>query len=192
MPPNCPGYRARYDGRGRALPPVLEIYRASARISLAVTAVIQVQPNNTARATARAAQFIETITPVLQNTEHLEEDLREIASRYVTTVFSPQVVQLRRLVVMESARFPEIARAYCEQAPGRMVSALASAFKRLGERGLLRLDDPRIAAMHFAGLIVMMPLDKTMFGGTFTPEELTTFAEAGVRAFLAAYGPTGS
>ena len=38
----------------------------------------------------------------------------------------------------------------------------------------------------------MMPLDKTMFGGTFTQEELKTFAEAGVRAFLAAYSPTRS
>jgi TetR/AcrR family transcriptional repressor of mexJK operon len=145
-----------------------------------------------ASTTARAAQFIETITPLLQNTHNLEKDLREIASRYVTTVFSPQVVQLRRLVIMESARFPEVARTYYEQAPGRTVSALASAFQRLGEKGLLRLDDPKIAAMHFAGLIVMMPLDKTMFGGTFSPEELERFAEAGVRAFLAAYGPAGS
>ncbi len=145
-----------------------------------------------ASTTARAAQFIETITPMLQRTEHLEEDLREIASRYVTTVFSPQVIQLRRLVVMESARFPEIARTYYAQAPGRTVSALAAAFRRLAERGLLRLDDAEIAAMHFAGLIVMMPLDKTMFGGTFTPEELEKFAEAGVRAFLAAYGPIRS
>jgi TetR/AcrR family transcriptional repressor of mexJK operon len=145
-----------------------------------------------ASTTARAAQFIETITPLLQSTENLEKDLHEIASRYVSTVFSPQVLQLRKLVVMESARFPEIARNYYEQAPGRTVAALAAAFHRLSERGLLRVDDPRIAAMHFAGLIVMMPLDKTMFGGTFTPEELQGFADAGVRAFLAAYGPTHS
>lgn len=52
------------------------------------------------------------------------------------------------------------------------------------------MDDPKIAAMHFAGLIVMMPLDKTMFGGGFTAEELTRFADAGVRAFLAVYGTT--
>ena len=93
---------------------------------------------------------------------------------------------------MESARFPEIARSYYEQAPGRTVRALAAGFQRLSERGLLRLDDPKIAAMHFAGMIVMMPLDKTMFGGTFTPAELTRFADAGVRAFLAAYGRAGS
>jgi TetR/AcrR family transcriptional regulator, mexJK operon transcriptional repressor len=145
-----------------------------------------------ASTTARAAAFIETITPMLQNTDDLERDLKEIAARYVTTVFSPQVVQLRKLVIMESARFPEIARNYYEQAPGRMVAALAAAFQRLTERGLLRVDDPKIAAMHFAGLIVMMPLDKTMFGGIFAKEELTRFADAGVRVFLAAYGPTGS
>ena len=138
--------------------------------------------------TARAAAFIETITPMLQNTDNLERDLRELAAMYVSTVFSPQVVQLRKLVIMESVRFPEIARNYYEQAPGRTVAALAAAFQRLGERGLLRLDDPRIAAMHFVGLVVMMPLDGIMFGGTFTAEDLTRYAEAGVRAFLAAYG----
>jgi TetR/AcrR family transcriptional regulator, mexJK operon transcriptional repressor len=143
-----------------------------------------------ASTTARAAQFIETITPMLENTQHLEEDLREIAARYVATVFSPQVIQLRRLVVMESVRFPEIARNYWEQAPGRTVAALEVSFKRLAERGLLRLDDPKTAAMHFAGLIVMMPLDKTMFGGSFTAEELTRLADAGARAFLAIYGTT--
>jgi TetR/AcrR family transcriptional regulator, mexJK operon transcriptional repressor len=145
-----------------------------------------------ASTTARAAAFIETITPMLQNTDDLERDLKEIAARYVTTVFSPQVVKLRKLVIMESARFPEIARNYYEQAPGRTVAALAAAFQRLTERGLLRVDDPKIAAMHFAGLIVMMPLDKTMFGGTFSKGELTRFADAGVRVFLAAYGPAGS
>ena len=143
-----------------------------------------------AGSTARAAAFIETIAPLLERTDNLERDLREIAARYVATVFNPQVVKLRRLIVMESARFPQIARTYYEQAPGRTVAALAAAFQRLAERRLLRVDDPMIAAMHFAGLIVMMPLDATMFGGTFTMEELERFAAAGVAAFLAAHGPT--
>ena len=141
-----------------------------------------------ASSTARAAQFVESIVPMLQNTEHLEKDLREIATRYITTIFTPQVIQLRRLILMESARFPEIARSYYEQALGKTIAALAVAFQRLSERGLLRPQDPQIAAMHFAGMIVMIPLDKTMFGGSFTEAELTRFAEAGVRAFLAAYG----
>ncbi len=38
----------------------------------------------------------------------------------------------------------------------------------------------------------MMPLDKTMCGGIFTQEELRRFADAGVKAFLAAYSPTRS
>jgi hypothetical protein len=42
--------------------------------------------------------------------------------------------------------------------------------------------------MHFAGLVVMMPLDSTMFGGTPSPEDLPRYTAAGVRAFLAAYG----
>jgi TetR/AcrR family transcriptional repressor of mexJK operon len=138
--------------------------------------------------TQRAAEFIESIVPRLQNTNDIRKDLRDIALRYVATVFSPQVLKLRRLVVMESTRFPELARTYYEQAPQRTVEALTAAFQKLAERGILRLRDPKTAAMHFAGMVVMMPLDKTMFGGTFTAAELKRFAEAGVRAFLSAYG----
>lgn len=34
----------------------------------------------------------------------------------------------------------------------------------------------------------MMPLDKAMFGESFTPEELNQLADAEVRTFLSAYG----
>lgn len=37
-------------------------------------------------------------------------------------------------------------------------------------------------------LVVMMPLDKAMFGESFTPEELNQLADAGVRTFFSAYG----
>jgi hypothetical protein len=61
----------------------------------------------------------------------------------------PQVLQLRRLVIGEAGRFPELGRTYYERGPERTVAALASWFQQLAERGRLRLDDPLIAANHF-------------------------------------------
>ena len=65
-------------------------------------------------------------------------------------------------------------------------------FERLAARGVLRVDDPQLAAAHFNWLIMAIPLNRAMLLGDDEPprrRELDRYADAGVRAFLAAYGP---
>ena len=50
-------------------------------------------------------------------------------------------MQLRRLVIGEAGRFPELGRTFYEQGPGRTIAALAAAFERLAERGAAALED---------------------------------------------------
>jgi TetR/AcrR family transcriptional regulator, mexJK operon transcriptional repressor len=141
-------------------------------------------------ATDRVDDFLLHVTAVLQDTDDLEKDLREVARRYLTAVLLPELLQLRRLVIGESGRFPELARKYYERAPERTLAALASCFQRLAERGLMRVDDPPLAARHFAFLVLGAPLDRAMFCGGDTklpPAELERQADAAVRTFLAAY-----
>jgi TetR/AcrR family transcriptional regulator, mexJK operon transcriptional repressor len=142
-------------------------------------------------ATNRADDFLQYMTTVLQHTDDLETDLRQVARRYLGTVLQPELLLLRRLVIGESGRFPELAHTYYERAPERTLDTLASSFQRLAERGLLRLDDAPLAARHFAYLVLGAPLDRAMFcggDGEMTPAELERQADAAVRAFLAAYG----
>ena len=142
-------------------------------------------------ATNRADDFLQYMTTVLQDTDDLETDLRQVARRYLGTVLQPELLLLRRLVIGESGRFPELAHTYYERAPERTLDTLASSFQRLAERGLLRLDDAPLAARHFAYLVLAAPLDRAMFcgaDGEMTPSELERQADAAVRAFLAAYG----
>lgn len=131
-------------------------------------------------------------TLALRNTDDVEKDLGEFAHWYVSSVIRPPVLQLRRLVIGEATRLPELARAYYERAPGRTLEALAACFQHLAERGLLRVDDPGLAANHFAFLILGLPLDMAMFcetdGELFTVAGLERLADAGVSSFLAAYG----
>jgi len=140
--------------------------------------------------TAIAEEFAQAVPILLQDTDDLEQALGALARRYITAVMQPQVLQLRRLVIAEAGRFPELARTYYARAPQRVLAALAAALQRLAARGLLRLNDPLLAANHFAFLIVAIPLDKAMFCGddSFTAADLAHVADAGVRAFLAAYG----
>lgn len=139
-------------------------------------------------ATDRANDFLQHLT-VLPETDDLETDLHQVARRYLATVLRPELLQLRRLVIGESGRFPELARTYYERAPRRTLATLASCFQRLAERGLMRLGDPPLAAWHFAYLVLGPSLDRAMFCGDeeLPPTELERQADAAVRVFLAAY-----
>jgi TetR/AcrR family transcriptional repressor of mexJK operon len=127
----------------------------------------------------------------LQESGDIEADLRDLARRQLAAVMQPRILQLRRLVIGEAGRFPELGRTFYERGPARTIAALAIAFERLAERGVLQLDDPPLAAAHFNWLVMSIPLNQSMLLGNdepATPAELDRYADAGVRAFLAAYG----
>ncbi|MEU0627308.1 TetR/AcrR family transcriptional regulator C-terminal domain-containing protein [Streptomyces sp. NPDC005989] len=65
----------------------------------------------------------------------------------------------------------------------------AATFQRLAEEGLLRIDDALLAANHFSGLLLWIPVNKAMFTGRsqHTEADLDRYAAAGTRVFLAAY-----
>jgi len=139
---------------------------------------------------SRVDAFIESATAALGETSALEADLRAFARRHVRTALQPEAVQLRRLVIGEAGRFPDLAREYYERVPQRVVAALAQQLARLAERGLLSVPAPLMAANHLAWLILGAPLDAAMFGAEFNayaPNDLDSVADAAVAAFLAAY-----
>jgi TetR/AcrR family transcriptional repressor of mexJK operon len=126
----------------------------------------------------------------LRDSGDVEADLRELAHRQLARVMQPRLLALRRLVIGEAGRFPELGRTFYERGPGRTVAALATAFARLAERGVLQLDDPLLAAAHFNWLIMSIPLNQAMLCGDDGPSDsadLDRYADTGVRVFLAAY-----
>lgn len=117
--------------------------------------------------------------------------LRGYAYRQLAVVLTPRIMQLRRLVIGEVGRFPELARVLYERGPMRALAELASSFTDLAERGLLVIDDPMLAASHFNWLVMSAPLNQAMLlgdAGIPTDAELRRHANEGVRVFLAAYG----
>jgi len=128
----------------------------------------------------------------LQDSGDIEADLRELARRQLAGGMQPRLLQLRRVVISEAGRFPELGRTFCERGPGRTIAALAAAFERLAGRGVLHLGDPLLAAEHFNWLIMSIPLNRAMLCGDGelpAPADLDRYADAGVRVFLTAYGP---
>jgi TetR/AcrR family transcriptional regulator, mexJK operon transcriptional repressor len=126
----------------------------------------------------------------LEDSGDVEADLRGLARQLLGKVMQPRVLQLRRLVIGEAGRFPELGRTFYEHGPGRTIAALATVFERLADRGVLQPGDPLLAAAHFNWLVMSIPLNRAMLLGEDEPPdsaELNQYADAGVRAFLAAY-----
>jgi TetR/AcrR family transcriptional repressor of mexJK operon len=138
-----------------------------------------------------------TVTPfreriaALAGTTDLEADLTALAADYLRAVLQEPVVQLRRLVVGEANRIPELAQLYYNEAPARTLAAFADCFTALHSRGLLRIPEPAVAAEHFAFLIVGRPIDQALFDGgpqVLAGIDVERHVRAGMRVFLAAYG----
>lgn len=125
----------------------------------------------------------------LQDNGDLEADFRRLARQLLRRVMQPRILQLRRLVIGEAGRFPELGQTFYEQGLGRTIAALATVFERLADRGVLQPGDPLLAAAHFNWLVMSIPLNRAMLLGDEEPPaaELNRYADAGVRAFLAAY-----
>jgi TetR/AcrR family transcriptional regulator, mexJK operon transcriptional repressor len=139
---------------------------------------------NADRADAFARDMVETFG----RAGDAEAGLRELARTYLRFVIRPDVIRLRRLVIAEAARFPDLARTYHEQVPERIYGGLASLFADLMQVGRLRRGDPATAAQHFVWLTLGQPLDRVMFGIP-APEDdaLSDLADTAVDVFFRAW-----
>jgi AcrR family transcriptional regulator len=116
--------------------------------------------------------------------------LQDYGLRQLRVVLHPRLLQLRRMVIGESSRFPELGKALYDAGPGRAMRAIAGALALLTERGFLAIDDPAVAAAQFNWLVMGDPLNAAMFlgdGSTPDDERLRQHVAGAVRVFLAAY-----
>jgi TetR/AcrR family transcriptional repressor of mexJK operon len=128
----------------------------------------------------------------LEDASDVAGAFRDLARRFLDSLTQPHVLQLRRLVLAEADRFPDISGAWFEGAFHRSLVLLGESMTRLADRGMLReLPDPTLAAYQFAGLVMYKPMNQVMFAGTGArpaAHELEHIADRAAEVFLAAYG----
>jgi TetR/AcrR family transcriptional regulator, mexJK operon transcriptional repressor len=128
----------------------------------------------------------------LAASDDLDRDLRRFARQHLTVLLQPHLVQMRRVIIGEADRFPELARTWYQTGPQRGATTLAGILEELTRHGLLRVPDPPLAAEYLNWLILSIPLNRAMFHATDappSPRQLRRYADEAVRIFLAAYGP---
>lgn len=143
--------------------------------------------------TGQVDQVVQMVAGALTGTTDLDQDLRVLARRFLVALMRPELLQLRRLVLAEADRFPEVGTAWYEHGFDRVLSTLATCFGQLANRGLLgNLQDPLLAANHFVGMLLWIPVNRVMFCGRddlYSQAELERLADAAVTAFLAGHAP---
>ena len=140
--------------------------------------------------TGHAGDVVHNQIAELDEDGDLEEYLVNYGYRQLTVVLTPPLLQLRRLVIGEVSRFPDLAKVLHDSGPKRAIGLLAAMFKRLADRGLLTIGDPLLAASQFNWLIMADPLNQAMLLGDDAipkPAALRRHAANSVRVFLAAY-----
>ena len=125
----------------------------------------------------------------LDDSSDVEKQLTQLARQLLTALMQPGLLHLRRMVIANAGRFPNVGRTWYEQGFGRVLTTLANSFQSLAVHKALRLDDAALAANHFVGLLLWIPVNKAMFSGDHEISEasINRNAAAAVRAFLTGY-----
>jgi TetR/AcrR family transcriptional regulator, mexJK operon transcriptional repressor len=141
--------------------------------------------------THRVDHVVGLVATTLNDTRDLASDLGRLGRTFLEALMTEELLQIRRLVIANADRMPDLGRNWYEQGFGRVLAMLASCFRSLAEKKLLKVKDPLLAANHFAGILLWIPVNEAMFTGNSKPKtkaELDRLAAAAVSAFLIAYG----
>ncbi|MCW3060971.1 MAG: transcriptional regulator [Capsulimonas sp.] len=111
---------------------------------------------------------VAVVTTLLSEAEFMEGGLQQLARRLVAMLTDNELLKLRRLIIANADRMPQLGRDWYEKGFERMLTSMASCFEKLTCRALLRTPDPYLAASHFFGMLLWIPMNEAMFTATAT------------------------
>ena len=119
-----------------------------------------------------------------------EKVLLETAHRIMEIILSEFSLQMFRICVAESERFPELGQEFYESGPLVLKTRLAEYLEGAVARGELKIEDTELAADQFAELCKAGWLLRAIFKHerAFSDAEKERFAQGAVETFLARYG----
>lgn len=118
--------------------------------------------------------------------EEPEQALRGYAQRMIDTVFAPETIELHRIVIAESSRFPKLGELFYASGPQVCIEVLARYLKQNRNDPRFRIGDPTRTAEEFLELLrgyghlrVLLKISKAL-----TPQEIEARITGAVRHVL--------
>lgn len=100
-----------------------------------------------------------------------EEFLTEVMIHTFKVMFSDRMASLLKLVIAESSKFPELKSLHAKYGMESRFNDFARYIEYLSEKGILKVDEPRIAAAQYIGLIKECIYWPWFFGTIAKPTE---------------------
>lgn len=141
--------------------------------------------------TGKAAATLKEDTRETPIEKSASDYLLQAAHEQLAIVMTPRLMRLRRMVIGEIERFPELGEALYENGPQKSIKKLASAMAHYTSIGELHTPDPMAAAASFNWLLMGAPVNAAMLlGDAALPDEekRRKHVKESVRVFLSAYG----
>lgn len=140
---------------------------------------------------ASEADFQNTMGALQANNgEDVAQTLRTFGRRFLTLLYSPPVVAVRRLLVAEGERSQIGINCY-ERGPRRGNALISQFLQASMAQGRLRAAQPELMTRHWLALLEAEVLDRFMFQHKALPcaEEIGQCTERAVDAFMRLYAP---
>jgi TetR/AcrR family transcriptional repressor of mexJK operon len=111
--------------------------------------------------------------------------LERLAKQMLSVALTSDALALRRLLLAEAERFPELVEIAIEQGATRAIERIAALLEEERRAGRIALDDCRFAAMQFQEMVLSIPLRRAMgFGAPLSEEECDAWAKKCAALFV--------
>lgn len=140
--------------------------------------------------TTAAGDQVPDSLPPAETLDQLRDQLTAQAKAQLAVVLTPRILQIRRLVIGEVSRFPELARVLHDAGPQRAIRTFTDIFRIADADGLLNVPDPGVAARQFNWLVMGDPVNSAMLlGDDAIPSrrKLATHARQAAELIVAGY-----
>jgi TetR/AcrR family transcriptional regulator, mexJK operon transcriptional repressor len=117
----------------------------------------------------------------------IRDALLQVAHDFNNLLCTGYGLTMYRIVVAEVPRFPELGRVFYDSGPTIMIDRIANVLRRATDRGLLKVGDPRIAAIQFISLVRGELHLTRVLGLKKASKNPADYIEASVDLFLAGY-----
>jgi AcrR family transcriptional regulator len=120
--------------------------------------------------------------------DDLEAALRSISDAAIRRALHPDMINLTRIAVTQSARFPDLAHGAFAASWARK-TLLVELLNHHSELGVIVADEPDILAEHFLGLVSGTPARLASFGIVREPSDQRHYNEVAIAMFLRSLRP---
>jgi TetR/AcrR family transcriptional regulator, mexJK operon transcriptional repressor len=130
-------------------------------------------------------RWLPSVEAAFQQPAPIATVLTRSARRMLAVALQPEALALRRLLLAEAERFPELVQIAIEQGAARGIERIAALLDQEARAGRVQISDTHFAAMQFQEMVLSIPLRRAMgFGTRLSEAELDSWAARTVDLFL--------